>query len=419
MSDLAPSVLARLFDELPIGIHVYRIEDPSDDRTFRLMAANVASCRILGAPGEVVTGRLIDEIFPDAGGAIRRALAGVVRSAAGVSFEGARPRGEPGGAASLSFTGFPLPDGCVGLLIEDIGRHGREAAQLRERLTFVDAVIQHLPLPVFVKEAQELRYLEMNQSGSDLCGIPREAFLGRTDHECLPPELARRLEEVDRRVFAGRQVLDLPDELVPGRAGDVRTLRTLKVPIYDDDGEPKFLIGISEDVTERRRAEEALRQSERELRDAEERLRETIRQLLTPVLPIDDGILVVPLVGHVDSQRSEQFTGALLSSIEQHRAETVIIDITGVPIVDTAVVDHLLRAIRAAELLGAHCIVVGISPRFARTVADLGIDLGSVVIRRNLQAGVAYALARRGRQTERAADAGKGPRPGARGPRAA
>lgn len=119
----------------------------------------------------------------------------------------------------------------------------------------------------------------------------------------------------------------------------------------------------------------------------------TVRELSTPVIPVHDGILVVPLVGTVDSTRSAQIMEALLGSIQRDRASVVIIDVTGVPTVDTSVANHLLRSVRAAALLGARCILVGISSVVAQTVVQLGVDLGDVITRNNLQSGISYALA--------------------------
>ena len=126
------------------------------------------------------------------------------------------------------------------------------------------------------------------------------------------------------------------------------------------------------------------------------RLLQTVRDLSTPVIPVHDGILVVPLVGTIESTRSIQVMEALLHSIQQDRASVVILDITGVPTVDTDVANYLLRSARAAAMLGAKCVLVGISPVVARTMVDLGVDLGTVITRNNLQSGIAYALSVRG-----------------------
>jgi anti-anti-sigma factor len=127
---------------------------------------------------------------------------------------------------------------------------------------------------------------------------------------------------------------------------------------------------------------------------AQARLLETVRELSTPVIPVYDGVLVLPLVGTLDSSRSAELTEALLDAIQRDRASVVIIDVTGVPTIDTSVASHLLRSTSAARLLGAKSVVVGISPVVAQTLVQLGVDLSSIVTRNNLQAGISYALAR-------------------------
>jgi simple sugar transport system substrate-binding protein len=147
-------------------------------------------------------------------------------------------------------------------------------------------------------------------------------------------------------------------------------------------------------------AMEALRESEAHLREVvaqQQRLLETVRELSTPVMPIHDHILVLPLIGNIDSARSVQIMEALLSSVQEHSAEMIIIDITGVPVVDTAVANHLLLTTQATKLLGAQCILVGISPEVAQTIVQLGVNLQTLHTAGNLQAGIEYALARVGR----------------------
>ncbi len=126
--------------------------------------------------------------------------------------------------------------------------------------------------------------------------------------------------------------------------------------------------------------------------DRQARLIETVRELSSPAIPVHDGIIVMPLVGHIDTARSTQIMETLLSTVVRDAARVVIIDITGVPMVDTGVANHLIQVTRAAALLGARCIVVGITPEVAQTIVQLGIDLGNLITRSNLQSGIAYGL---------------------------
>jgi anti-anti-sigma regulatory factor len=126
--------------------------------------------------------------------------------------------------------------------------------------------------------------------------------------------------------------------------------------------------------------------------EEKERLLKTVRELSSPVIQVWENVLVMPLVGAIDSARATRITEDLLTGIIKYQAEIVIIDITGVPVVDTSVANHLIQTIKAAALLGAKCVVVGISSEVAQSLINLGVDLSGVVTRSNLQAGVRYAM---------------------------
>jgi rsbT co-antagonist protein RsbR len=126
------------------------------------------------------------------------------------------------------------------------------------------------------------------------------------------------------------------------------------------------------------------------------RQQRVLAELSTPVIQVYENILVIPLVGAIDSERARRIMEELLLGITQHQAELVIIDITGVPVVDTAVANHLMQTIKAARLLGTQSILVGISGEVAQALVHLQIDLSGVVTRSNLQAGIEYALERMG-----------------------
>lgn len=122
------------------------------------------------------------------------------------------------------------------------------------------------------------------------------------------------------------------------------------------------------------------------------RLVAAVREMSTPVMPVHDGILVVPLVGTIDAARSAQLMDVLLAAIQQDGADVVLIDVTGVPMVDADVADQLLKTAQAASLLGASCIIVGISSRVAQTLIHCGVDLTGLVLRNNLRSGILHAL---------------------------
>jgi rsbT co-antagonist protein RsbR len=133
-----------------------------------------------------------------------------------------------------------------------------------------------------------------------------------------------------------------------------------------------------------------------EQREQADHLRTTISELSTPIIPVYEGILVLPLVGSLDSRRAMEVTERLLEAIAAHQAEIVIIDITGVPVLDTSTANHLLMTTRAANLLGSRVVLVGIGAEIAQTIVHIGIELRGLVTLANLQTGIAYALERIG-----------------------
>jgi len=145
--------------------------------------------------------------------------------------------------------------------------------------------------------------------------------------------------------------------------------------------------------------------SRTELADTVDRQRQAISELQTPVIQIWDGILALPIIGSLDTARTQDMNEALLQRIVDTGAEIVILDITAVPLVDTAVAKHLLETIAAARLLGAEVMIVGLTSRTAMTLVHLGIDLGGVTTRTTMAKGLHLAFARLGLQVVRRAAA--------------
>jgi rsbT co-antagonist protein RsbR len=118
---------------------------------------------------------------------------------------------------------------------------------------------------------------------------------------------------------------------------------------------------------------------------------DAIRELSTPVLQVRERILILPIIGVLDEQRANQFTEQLLAGIRSNRAKVVVIDITGVPDVDSEVANHLVQAVDASRLMGASVILTGLSPEIAQTLVTIGVDLGKMNTVGDLQGGVEEA----------------------------
>ena len=126
------------------------------------------------------------------------------------------------------------------------------------------------------------------------------------------------------------------------------------------------------------------------------RQQEELLELSTPVVKLWDGVLALPMIGTLDSQRSQVVMESLLQRIVDTGSEIAIIDITGVPTVDTLVAQHLLKTVTAIRLMGADCIISGVRPQIAQTIVHLGLDLGGLVTKANLSDALKLALTRLG-----------------------
>lgn len=134
--------------------------------------------------------------------------------------------------------------------------------------------------------------------------------------------------------------------------------------------------------------------------------RKTITELETPVIEIWDGVLALPLIGSVDTRRAQAMNERLLQRIVETGSEIVLVDISGVPVVDTAVSRHLLETVSAARLLGAEVIIVGLSATTAMTLVQLGESLSGVTTRTTMAKGLQLALNHLGYRVSRSAAAG-------------
>jgi PAS domain S-box-containing protein len=158
--------------------------------------------------------------------------------------------------------------------------------------------------------------------------------------------------------------------------------------------ENAWLFENMEQMAEERTRElrESLDERERLQQEVINAQRRALQELSTPIIPIMERVIVMPLVGSIDSLRAKDITRALLAGIKEQRAKVVILDITGVPIVDSGVANHLNQTIQAARLKGAHTIVTGVSDAVAETFVDLGIDWSDVETLGDLQTGLLVAF---------------------------
>lgn len=179
-----------------------------------------------------------------------------------------------------------------------------------------------------------------------------------------------------------------------GQRKDGSTFPALLSPFAIFDAERNVLAvpAIVRDMTEHHEQQQERSLLQQQVIEAQ---RNALRELSAPLLPISDHTVIMPLVGSIDTQRSQQIMETLLDGVARHQAHMAIIDITGVSVVDTQVANALIQAAQAVRLLGAQVMLTGIGPVMAQTLVHLGADLSTIITRSTLQSGIAYAREQR------------------------
>ncbi|XXX72858.1 PAS domain-containing protein [Sorangium sp. So ce134] len=267
-------------------------------------------------------------------------------------------------------------------------------------------VIDTVPDPIFVKDRRH-RWIACNPGFCTLIGQSYGDLIGRSDPDYWPKEQADLFWSYDDLVFNSGEPSE-NEEQATGADGVTRTIWTRKFPMKNARGEVVGLCGLITDITDlKRRHMEAERMAaenreQRAIIDAQAAL---LDRMAMPVIQIWQGILLMPLVGEINDRRAAQALESMLVAIGQRGAEFVILDITGVPVIDTAVARHLVRAVQAAELLGCRSVMVGVGPEIAMTLVGLDIDFSRITTQGTLQGGLAYAMSRLGAQRAASAPA--------------
>jgi PAS domain S-box-containing protein len=175
-----------------------------------------------------------------------------------ISFEN-RYRCRDGSYRSMLWAAGSLPDeGVIYATGRDVTESNRAQEELRRSERFLDSVLENLPNMVFVKDADELRFLSINRAGEELIGSPREHLLGKNDYDLFPQEAADAFVQKDRESLASADIVDIAEEIIHTAHDTSRLLHTRKIAIRDEEGEPRYLLGISEDITDRKAAERAV-----------------------------------------------------------------------------------------------------------------------------------------------------------------
>lgn len=289
----------------------------------------------------------------------------------------------------------------------------RQVEALKVAARRYHALVGNAALSVQVCDAGG-RVVEVNEGFEKLWQLPFAAVRDHVILEDMQLEPSGSLRGV-RHAYATGEATRLPpirydprrtEKVSSGTAGWVASSI---YPVQNEAGELVEAVVMHYEIGELKRSEEDLRVQNEALeaavaaRTAElsEHLRllneqqQSIRELSTPVIRLWEGILALPLIGMIDPARAAQIMENLLTAIVNQRASQVIVDVTGVPVIDTDAASHLFKTVGAAALLGVHCIMVGISPKMAQTLVHLDVDFARLTTAASLEDGLRQALRRR------------------------
>jgi anti-anti-sigma factor len=232
---------------------------------------------------------------------------------------------------------------------------------------------------------------DVNEAAVKITGTPRRELIGSDfSNYFTEPDKAR---EGYQRVFADGFVTDYPLTI---RHKDGHVIEVLyNASVYrNTKGNVAGVFAAARDITVQKKTEAELAKTNAALQgQIEERRRaeRAILELSTPVLQLREGLLILPIIGILDSQRARQLTEQLLNSIRNNRAKVAVVDITGVAAVDSKVANHLLQTAEAARLMGATVILTGLSPEVAQSLVSIGVDLSRLITVGDLQGGIVEA----------------------------
>ena len=267
------------------------------DPNFKIVAVNDAYCQATLTNRKTILGRNIFDVFPDnpddlaATGVsnLRASLERVLQfrrpdMMAIQKYDIPRPASQGGGFEERYWSPLnsPVLDGRGKVTwiihrVEDVTERRTTEDSLKQESAFYDIVINNIPAMVFVKDAIDLRFALINRAGEELLGIDRSEYIGKSDYDFFPKEQADFFVAKDRDVLRAGGMQVTPEEPINTRARGIRYLQTRKMAVPDEHGRPKYLLALSEDITERRQAEIALRESEARLQFLDTLGKETAR----------------------------------------------------------------------------------------------------------------------------------------------
>ncbi|MEM8530883.1 MAG: STAS domain-containing protein [Chloroflexota bacterium] len=296
---------------------------------------------------------------------------------------------------------FPIPDGSIHdfsatvyriswspeqaqalVITQDVTEQKRAERELKITQQRLQSIINNIPMILFGINTEGIFTLSEGRGLIDL-GLQPGQVVG------LP--VATVYQDVPEITGDVEKAMKGEEFTTSHQVGDTY-FETWYTPMHDQNGQLLGTIGVSIDVTARVRAEQEQHQLQEQIINTQA---SALAELTTPIIPISDTIVVMPLIGMIDSLRAQQIMDALLEGVTQQGAEIAILDITGMSVVDTQIANALIQVAQAVQLLGARVVLTGIRPEIAQTIVGLGINLHGIATHSTLQEGIALALAKR------------------------
>ena len=259
-------------------------------------------------------------------------------------------------------------------------RVDERARDLSAANLFLDSVIDNIPNMIFVKDASDLRFIRINAAGEELIGVPREEMIGKNDFDFFPPDQAQLFIDGDRETLRNRRLVDIPEETIQTRHKGIRILHTRKIPLLDTNGEPAFLLGISEDITAAKRVQEALQlaqeEADRANRAKSQFLATMSHELRTPLNAIlgFSELLSDDVAGHFDDATRRRFLDQIHTS-GQHLLQ-LINDILDLSKVEAGQMDLHVREVNVSQVVDDARATVEPLARARGVTLDIQLEAG-------------------------------------------
>jgi len=251
-------------------------------------------------------------------------------------------------------------------------------------------ITMRLPIAVFEANAEGQNTFT-NEHWSAITGLSREEGTGHGWTRIVHPEDVASTQAAWSEMVRAQEQKRPMEFRFCGPNGAIRWVAVKAVPLKNAEGVVERYLGTVNDITDRKRTEDLIREI-MEQKEVIETQRQRLVNVSTPLIPISDHILTMPLVGALDPARAEQVLTTLLEGVSRTGAAVAILDITGVAVVDTQVASALLRAAQAVRLLGAEVILSGIRAEVAQTLVGLSADLASIITTSNLKTAINRAM---------------------------